>query len=106
MNLPQRPLGTVVEILQLMGLDVTHQYEDLVFVSHSLFILKFTDDPAHIDLYFNEEIEEEKAQELMGQLDALGTLHSLTIEYKGAYALSENSDESLSVEFFDLTDPG
>ncbi len=99
-----RPLGTIIEILQTLGIEVTHQYEDLVFVSNNLFVLKFTDDAAHIDLYFNEEIEEEKAQEVMGQLAAVGELHGLAIAYKGAYALSENQDETVSVEFFDLDD--
>ncbi len=104
MNENHRPLGTVIEMLQVLGMDVTHQYEDLVFVSQNLFILEFTDDAAHIDLYFNEDIEEEKAHEVMGQLEAVGELHGLTVSYKGAYALSENPDETLSVEFFDLTD--
>lgn len=104
MTTPHRPLGTVIEILQVLGMDVTHQYEDLVFVSQNLFVLKFTEEATQIDLYFNEEIEEEKAQEVMGQLETTGELHGLTIAYKGAYALTENSDESLSVEFFDLSD--
>lgn len=104
MNANLRPLGTVVEMLQMLGMDVTHQYEDLVFVSQNLFILEFTDDAARIDLYFNEDTEEEKAQEVMGQLEAVGELHGLTIVYKGAYALSDNQDETLSVEFFDLSD--
>ena len=105
MNATHRPLGIVIEMLQVLGLDVTHQYEDLVFVSQNLFIMKFTDDAVHIDLYFNEEIEEEKAQEVMGQLEALGELHGLNIAYKGAYALSENPDKTVSVEFFDLDEP-
>lgn len=105
MNATHRPLGIVIEMLQVLGMDVTHQYEDLVFVSQNLFIMKFTDDAVHIDLYFNEEIEEEKAQEVMGQLEALGELHGLNIAYKGAYALSENPDKTVSVEFFDLDEP-
>ena len=105
MNTIHRPLGTVIEILQALGMDVTHQFEDLVFVSNNLFVLKFTENAAQIHLYFNEDIEEEKAQEVMGQLETVGELHGLTILYKGAYALSENSDASLSVEFFDLNHP-
>lgn len=105
MDATQRPLGTVVKILQLIDLDVTHQYEDLVFASHNLLILKFTDDAARIDLYFNEEIEEDKAQTIMEQLETVGELHGLAFVYKGAYGLKENRDDTLSVEFFDLTDP-
>lgn len=104
MNTTNRPLGTVIEILQLLDLDVTHQYEDMVFVSHNLFIIKFTQDDTHLDLYFNEDIEEEKAQHLMSQLEGVGELHGIVIIYKGAYIINENDDESVSVEFFDLTD--
>lgn len=103
MTTRQRPLGTILEILQLLDLDVTYEYEDLIFVSHNLFILKFTDDAACIDLYFNEEIEEEKAQQLMVQLEGAGDLHGMTISYKGAYSIQEDENETLSVEFFDLT---
>lgn len=104
MNTTHRPLGTVLEILQLIGLDVIHQYEDMVFVSHNFFIIKFTQDDTHLDLYFNEDIEDEKAQRLMAQLEGVGELHGMVIKYKGAYAITENEDESVSVEFFDLSD--
>jgi hypothetical protein len=103
MNTKHRSLGTILEILQLLDLDVTYEYEDLVFVSHNLFILKFTDDAACIDLYFNEEIEEEKAQQLMAQLEGVGELHGMTFSYKGAYSFQEDENETLSVEFFDLS---
>lgn len=105
MNKPSRPLGTVIEMLKMLEMEVAHQYEDLVFVSPNLFILKFTENASQIDLYFNEEIEEEKAREVMGQVEALGALHDLTIEYRGAFALSEGQEETVSVEFFDLSDP-
>lgn len=104
MNTPLPRLGTVTEILQMIGLDVTHQYDDLVFVSRNPFILRFTEAAERIDLYFNENIEEEKAQELMAQMEAMGELHGLVFSYRGAYSLEENDDETLSVEFFDLAD--
>lgn len=104
MNTTHRPLGTVLEILQALDLDVTHQYDDMVFVSHNLFIIKFTQDDTLLDLYFNEDIDEEKAQRLMAQLEGVGELHRMVIQYKGAYAITENDDESVSVEFFDLPD--
>ena len=103
MNTPHRPLGTVIKMLEMIGMEVTHQHEDLVFVSRNLFILRFSDVAAHIDLYFNESIEEEKAQEMMGQLVAVGELHGVTISYAGAYSMTDNKDETLSVEIFDLT---
>lgn len=103
MTTRQRPLGTILEILRLLDLDVTYEYEDLIFVSHNLFILKFTGDATRIDLYFNEEIEEEKARKLMAQLEGLGDLHGMTISYKGAYSIQEDENETVSVEFFDLS---
>ena len=105
MNMAHQSLETVTEVLQLIGFEVAQQYADLVFVSDNLFILKFTEDPEHMDLYFNVECEEERAQAVMGQLEPLGELHELLINYKGAYSLTENEDDTLSVEFFDLADP-
>jgi hypothetical protein len=40
----------------------------------------------------------------MAHVETVGELHGLTIGYKGAYALTENSDASISVELFDLND--
>ncbi len=104
MNTPHPPLETVVDILKMINLEVTHQHEDLVFVSGNQFLLLLTEDKAHIDLYFNETTEEEKAREIMAQMKAIGELLAVTIAYKGAYSMTEDGDDSLSVELFDLTD--
>ena len=97
-----QPLGSLVTILQLMEMEVIDQFEDLVFVSDNLFVLKLTTSAKTVDLYFNEAVEEKTAQQLMAQLDALGELHDLVITYKGAFGLEESADGSLSVSFFDL----
>ena len=39
----------------------------------------------------------------MTRIEAAGLEKSLMISYKGAYGMVENDDQSISIEFFDLT---
>jgi len=105
MDTSRYPMETVTELLKMMNMEVTHQHEDLVFVSGNRFILRFTEDEALVDIFFNETIEEERANEIMAQMEAFGGLLAVEISFRGAYSMSESGDDSLSVEFFDLTDP-
>ncbi len=102
MNIADKRLELLATILKYMEMEIIHQFEDLVFVSDNLFVLKLTASAMTVELYFNEAVEEETAQQLMAQLDALGELHDLMITYKGAFGLDKSADGSLSVSFFDL----
>ncbi len=102
MPISHRPLGLLIRVVQQIGLDVTYEHDDLVFVSHNLFILKFTDTANCIDLYFNEDIEQAKAETLLALIDAAAEAEDLQIAYKGAFCLTPKEDESIELEFFDL----
>jgi hypothetical protein len=104
MDQTDRQLKALSEVVRQLGFEVTHAHQDLVFISGNLFILKFSDPIHHIDVYYNEDIEEERAVELMAVIDAAATESGFRIAYKGAYCLTEDADGSVSVEFFDLTE--
>ena len=99
-----RPLGLLKEVIQQLGLDVIDEYEDLVFVSRNQFILKFTGQDGCIDLYFNEDIEEERAQALMALMEGVSEGKGLHVVYKGAFCLTPGEDNQIELEFFDLSD--
>jgi hypothetical protein len=103
MHESENQVTALAEVVRQFGFDVSHIHGDLVFASNNLFILKFSDPIHHIDVYFNEDIEEERAVELMAMLDAAATERGFRVSYKGAYCLTEDEDGAVSVEFFDLT---
>lgn len=104
MKVSSKPIDALAEVIQQLGLDVTYQHDDLIFVSHNLFVLKFTDHEYCIDLYFNEDIEEEKAQALMDLIEAAAEFKGLQITYKGAFCSKQEEDDTIELEFFNLAD--
>lgn len=104
MALSPRPTDLLAQAVQQIGLDVACEHDDLVFVSDNLFILKFTNSNHDIDLYFNEDIEKEKAQTLMALMDVAVEAKGMQVSYKGAFCMTTKEDNSIEVEFFDLAD--
>jgi hypothetical protein len=96
------PLDLITDIVQQIGLDVVYEHKDLVFVSRNAFILRCTEKARHIDLYFNEQLEEQKAQHLMSQIGEAGHRYGMQIFYKGAFNFEQDAQGYITLEFFDL----
>ena len=104
MHIFPRPMELITDIVQQIGLDVVYEHEDLIFVSRNAFILRFTERGHHIDLYFNEELEEPTAQGIMEKIEEVSGAHGLHIDYKGAFCFEQNPQGNITLEFFDLTE--
>ncbi|BBO85724.1 hypothetical protein DSCO28_62900 [Desulfosarcina ovata subsp. sediminis] len=96
-----RPLGIAKEIVNETGLDVTYAYDDLVFVEHSPFLIKFDDDkPNNLKLFFNVDCETDAAQKLEIQLRQAAEERKFTIEPCGRFELVPKPDtEELDIRF-------
>lgn len=96
-----RPLGKLVQIVQEMSLDVTYEYDDLVFIEHNAFLFQFLDSGI-IGLYFNQQCPAKEAERIEAQVRSLGSGKKLVIERKGTYAMKQNEgEETLEIEFFE-----
>jgi len=52
------PLGQTKTIIEQVGLDITWVWEDLVFVEHNPFLIRFDPkSPRHLHIHFNTECE-------------------------------------------------
>lgn len=98
----QIPVDLISELVQPLGLEVIEHHDNMVFVTHNYFILQATDQDTCYDLYFNEDIEEEKAQTMMVLLEGAAEIKGLTVVYKGAFCLTAEEDQ-VELEFFDLS---
>ena len=99
MEIPYRPLGLIIEAIESMGLEVTHAYEDLVFVSHNAFLLRMGSKGEMVHMYFNEESEPDKRPLLHEQLSSLGAERGLKILWSGTYTMEQRDDEHVDIHF-------
>ncbi len=104
MGIPYRPLGLVTGIVERMGLGVTYSYDDLVFISHNAFLLRFGETGELLDVFFNHECPENEKESIVKQLSGYCEESGLTLTSKGTYALNENPNQTLSIKFFEDSD--
>lgn len=97
---PFRPLGIVKMVLENLGFEVTHCYEDLVFIEHNAFLLRMEKKGEEISLLFNTESDIEKRVEIEELLQNSGKTHKLIISCTGTYTMIPNeADGTIHLEF-------
>jgi len=106
MNVPYRPLGIIVGIIERLGLEVTYAYEDLVFISHNAFLLRMGAEGHLVHVYFNIDSETDKRPEMLQQLSAAATQEGLTVLESGTYAMEPREDEQLDIHFYEVKSDG
>lgn len=103
MDVPYRPLGLIMEAVEQMGLEVTHAYEDLVFIEHNAFLLRMGSEGTQVHLYFNEDCEPDQRDPLHEQLSAFGAEYGLKILRSGTYTMEQREDEQVDIHFTEET---
>jgi len=101
MEVQNRPLGTVMQMVEEMGSEVTYAYEDLVFINHNAFIVQFTDSPSVLKIYFNKDYTQTQIDMLTKGLMAHAPKHGFEIQFKGTYGLEQKDGDNLEIKFFD-----
>lgn len=98
-----RPLGIAKEIIEDTGLEVTYNYDDLVFVQHNPFMIQFDDDNSkNLNLFFNVDCEHETAEKLEAQLKTAALQREFTITPSGKFQMKQKEDtEEIDIEFID-----
>lgn len=96
-----RPLGTVVQLLEELGHEVTYAYDDLVFVNNNDFLLQFENTGPTLNLFFNQSCEKKTADDVEQSIIPAGDKKGLSIVKKGHYSVTEQADENLHIEFFE-----
>lgn len=101
--MPQQrnPLGQVATMVQEIGLYVTYAYDDLVFVTHNPFLLRFPERSGSVELWFNEQCPDENASEIAKKLTVAGERAGVAVERRSTYTLTQDEDATISVAFAD-----
>ena len=96
----QRPLGVLTECLQELGREISHAYDDLVFVSHNAYLLQFADEAARVKLFVNIATDEEHViYEEISRLRNIAMGREIEITLGGYYSLEDAGEESVDVVF-------
>lgn len=97
----KRELGLVREALEGAGMDLSYAYEDLVFLSHTGFLLQFTDWQREMLIHTNVEARNTDMVGAIELLQSKGTELGLVFSMGKQYRLTPSSDgeENIQLEF-------
>ena len=102
MDIPYRPLGLLRELVEVMGLQITHVFEDLLFIEHNAFLLQMGEEGADVRLWFNSQSLPAERPAIAAPLTAAGMERGLRIDRRGTFRLTpEEVAEQLQLELFD-----
>ena len=96
-----RPLGTVIQLLEELGHEVTYAYDDLVFVNHNGFLLQFENSGPALNLFFNQNFPQNETESVEQSIIPAGDKFGLSIITKGRYSITEKDNENVQIEFFE-----
>jgi hypothetical protein len=89
-------------LLENHGFNVTHCYEDLVFIEHNAFLLRMEEQGEDVSVIFNTDSELERRGEISKALAEAGKGYGLKIVRNGTYVLTADEENSnLKIEFKD-----
>ncbi len=103
MNTRLYPLDIALEMAKDVELEVTYEYEDLVFVKHNAFLFRFNhEDASKIHLHFNEECDKEAIHQLKIALGISAKERGINLIHDVKYALIEDADSNnFKIKFMD-----
>jgi hypothetical protein len=101
-KLPFRPLGILKTLMETLGFEVTHCYEDLIFIEHNAFLLRMEAKGEEVSLLFNTESDVDKRDKIEEMLKSAGNEHNLVISCSGTYQMTAGeADGTINLEFLD-----
>lgn len=104
-SVPYRPLGILKTLMESLGFEVSHCYEDLVFLAHNAFLLRMEDKGEEVSLLFNIDSDPDKRHEITELIASEGKKHHLVISSPGTYRISANeTDDTINLEFHEETE--
>lgn len=87
-------------LMEKLGFEVTHCYEDLVFITHNAFLLRMEEKGEKVSLFFNSESEVGKRATIAEEIITAGREYKLNIACPGTYTMRTNEqDGTISIGF-------
>lgn len=96
-----RSLPIAEQIIKSTGLNMTYPYDDLVFVEHNPFLLRFNDEkPEQIFIHFNKDCYAEDKQKMLNSMERKAFKLGVSLLEKSHYTMKqEDGSEEITLEF-------
>jgi len=94
-----KKLGVVKNIVESVGMGIGHAYDDLVFLDHNAFLLRFSDEEDTVIIHCNSKADKAALKEATAILKDAAKAHEMTFIEGSDYLLSQADKENLRVEF-------
>jgi hypothetical protein len=99
---PYRPLGLLKNLTESLGFQISHCYEELVFIEHNAFLLRMEEEGKDVSLFFNEESDTDKRDGITAAFKEEGAKQMLEITNRGTYQINANeADGTLDIRFLE-----
>lgn len=102
MEIKMRSLGEVIDVVKGMGLDVTHAYDDLAFVTNNPFIVQIPDVNGIkvVKLFFNKDCDDEAIPAILTEFATLAKERGFATENAGRFEMTQKEDEKIELKFY------
>ncbi|WP_321403636.1 hypothetical protein [Maridesulfovibrio sp.] len=96
-----RPLGITKDILESIGLNITHTYDDLVFVENNPFLIQFDDEnPSYLKIFFHADCTDEAVSEIEKLLIDAASKRDFSIAISGRFDMEQKEGtEEIELKF-------
>ncbi|HHB76330.1 MAG TPA: hypothetical protein ENK84_07280 [Desulfobulbus sp.] len=94
-----RKLGVVREIVESVGMEISHAYDDLVFLNHNGFLLQFDEQDDTVIVHRNKEADPASLVDALSILKEAAERHGMIFIEGTDYILSTVDEENLRIEF-------
>lgn len=97
-----RSIDSIKSVIEGTGLSISYLYDDLIFVKHNAYILRFDDDkPNCFFLHFNFDSDEKERPKIVKYLQAVGEKFSVNISNSKLFKILPSVDETFQVQFLE-----
>ena len=94
-----KKLGVVKEIVESVGMGISHAYEDLVFLEHNALLLQFAKDDNTVILHCNQEAEQPAVDQAVDELKRAAIAHEMRFVDGTTYTMTQADAENVRIEF-------
>jgi hypothetical protein len=102
MDIPYRPLGLLRELIESIGLQITHVFDDLLFIEHNAFLLQMGKEGADVRLWFNSESLPAERSGIAATLMRVGMECGLRVDRRGTFRMTQQEgDQEFRLELLD-----
>ena len=100
MTIVFRPLGIAKEIVEEMGLSISFEYDDLLFIESNAFLIQFNDEKErHFNIFLNKELPTSDRERLYQKVKGVSATREIETIYAGTFEIreKEGAEEELEV---------